>query len=406
VQIDQRVTLGGRVLGVSTGAADQTFALPLPSCDAASLNIQVEEPGQGYRPWFRVDDLAAISADPQVARSAAAYELDAEAGTVRFGDGVRGRVPEAQMRVRLASGRFGGGVAGNLPAASLSAITATTVAGQPSPPLKLLQPLATDGGADAETLALAERRIPAFLRHRDRAVTGDDYKQLALETPATAVGRVEVLPRFKPRDRRSDVAGVVSVMALPAQAFDPAASIAPNPRPDRPFVEKVHNWLSARVPLSTELYVIGCEYVALGVAVSVAIRDGYGRDAVLFDVRQALRRLLWPLPPGGHDGSGWPLGRDVRERELDVEVSRVGGVLELTGLNLFERDPADEAGSWRPITIGPDGTRTLPLADWQLPELLSVVVVEAQEAPGDLSALPNPFVDSAAVAVPVVPEVC
>ncbi len=80
-----------------------------------------------------MDDLAAISSDPQVARSASAFELDSEAGTIRFGDGVRGRVPEAQMRIRLAYGRFGGGVAGNLPAGSLSAITATRIDGRPHP---------------------------------------------------------------------------------------------------------------------------------------------------------------------------------------------------------------------------------------------------------------------------------
>jgi predicted phage baseplate assembly protein len=403
VPIDQRITVAGRVLGVSTGAADQVFQLPLASCDADTLKIEVEEPGLGYQPWYRVDDLAAISADVQVARSAAAYELDAEAGTVRFGDGVRGRAPEAQMRIRLASGRFGGGVAGNLPAGSLTAITATTVAGTAAPTMKVLQPLATDGGVDAETLPQAERRIPAFLRHRDRAVTAEDYKQLALQTPATAVGRVEVLPRFKPRDRRQDVAGVVSVMALPAQAFDATANGGPNPRPDRPFIEKVHSWLSTRVPLSTELYVIGCEYVALGLSVSITIRDGYGRDAVLFDVRQALRRLLWPLPPGGHDGNGWPLGCDVRERELDVEISRVGGVLELTGLTLFQRNVSGAANTWRPINASKDGTRTLVLREWQLPELLSVLIVEGSHAPASLAALPNPFVDPRAIAVPIVP---
>jgi hypothetical protein len=48
-----------------------------------------------------------------------------------------------------------------------------------------------------------------------------------------------------------------------------------------------------------------------------------------------------------------------------------------------------------------------------LPELLSVVAVDTpagssggSSAPGDLSALPNPFADDAAVAVPVVPELC
>ena len=86
------------------------------SVDPDTLQLQVEEPGRGYQPWHRVDDLAAISADSRVAREAAAFELDPEAGTLRFGDGVRGRVPERQMRVRLASGRFGGGRAGNLPA--------------------------------------------------------------------------------------------------------------------------------------------------------------------------------------------------------------------------------------------------------------------------------------------------
>jgi predicted phage baseplate assembly protein len=406
-QIDQRVTLGGRVLGVSTGAADQQFSLPQANADPATLRIEVEEPGLGYRAWTRVDDLAAISADAQVARIAAAYALDSEAGTVRFGDGVRGRVPEAQMRIRLAYGRFGGGTAGNLPPGSLTAIAATRVDGRPAAPLTVAQPLATDGGADAETFAAAERRIPSFLRHRDRAVTAEDYKQLALETPATEVGRVEVMPRFKPRDRRFDVPGVVTVMALPAQAFDPAATGGRNPRPDRPFIEKVHGWLAPRVPLACELYVIGCEYVALGLAVGITIRDGFARDTVLFEVRSALRRLLWPLAPGGAEGTGWPLGRAVRSREVEVEVSRVAGVLEVTGLGLFERAATDEGDAWRALArTTADGAQTLSLAAWQLPELLSVVVLEGPAAPDNLDAAPNPFADESAVAVPVVPEVC
>ena len=224
--------------------------------------MQVEEPGRGYQPWYRVDDLAAISGDARVAREAAAFELDAEAGTLRFGDGVRGRVPERQMRVRLASGRFGGGRAGNLPANSLTEIAATRIDGSPAPALKVAQPLATIGGGDAETIAGAQRRIPSYLRHRERAVTVEDYKALAFEAPGVDVARVDVLPRFKPHDRRPGVPGVVSVMALPAQAL----SGPPNPRPDRPFIERLHAHLSARTPLATELYVIGCEYVPLGLA--------------------------------------------------------------------------------------------------------------------------------------------
>lgn len=405
VEIDQRETLTGQVLGVSTGAGDQAFQLPRSQVDPASVEIQVEEPGQGYRTWTRIDDIGALGADPDMARDARVYELDAEAGTLRFGDGVRGRVPESRMRVRLARGRFGGGRVGNLPAGTLAELSGRKVDGSNAPPIKVQQPLPTQGGDDAETLAVAEKRIPALLRHRERAVTAEDYKRLALEAPALDVGRVEVLPRFKPRDRRFEVPGVVTVMALPARSL----SSAPNPRPDRPFLETLHGHLSARVPLTTELYVIGCEYVALGMAVGVTVREGAARDQVLHDVRDALRRLLWPLAPGGIDGDGWTLGRPVRERELEVQISRVTGVREVTAIKLFERAASIVGSDWKALPRDArDGTQTLRLSPWQLPELLSVIVVdgEATAVPDHLRALPNPFADERAVAVPLVPSVC
>ncbi|MDM0011743.1 baseplate J/gp47 family protein [Variovorax sp. J22P168] len=398
-EVDQRTTVTARVLGVSTGAGSQSFALPSGSVDPASLQVQVEEPGLGYRDWHAVGDLAAISADAAEAREARVFQLDAEAGTLLFGDGVRGRVPEREMRVRLAIGRFGGGRAGNLPPGSMGELRALRIDGRAAPAIAVQQPLAADGGEDAETLALAEHRIPAMLRHRDRAVTEEDYRRLSAEAPGIDVGRIEVLPRFKPADRRFDVPGVVSVMGLPDAPLQPA----PNPRPDRPFIERLHAHLAARVPLATELYVIGCDYVALGIAVAVRLRDGHARDKVLLEVREALRRLLWPLAPGGLDRKGWPLGRAVRSRELEVEVSRVDGVDELRGITLFQRN----GEAWQALpSIASDGAQVLALLQWQLPELLAVVAVEGDAPPTDLSAVPNPFADDNAVAVPVVPEVC
>jgi predicted phage baseplate assembly protein len=406
VDVDQRTTLAGRVLGTSTGAGDQVFQLPQGSVDPSTLQVQVEEPGRGYQPWTRVEDLGAISADPRAAREAPVFELDPEAGTLRFGDGVRGRIPERQMRVRLASGRFGGGRAGNLPAASLTEINAVRLDGRPAPVLKVAQPIATNGGADPESIAEAQRRIPSYLRHRERAVTAQDYKALALEAPGVDVGRVDVLPRFKPHDRRFGVPGVVSVMALPAQPM----SGPPNPRPDRPFIERLHAHFSARTPLATELYVIGCEYVPLGIATTVSLREGHDRDATLFAIREALKRLLWPLPPGGIESAGWPLGRSVREREIEVDISRVAGVGEVGGINLFQRGDGENGPEWRLLPRNTaDPTQTLTLEAWQLPELRSVLVVDGlpgQGAPTDLRALPNPFADDSAVAVPVEPEVC
>jgi predicted phage baseplate assembly protein len=267
------------------------------------------------------------------------------------------------------------------------------------------QPRAFTGGTDAETLAEAERRIPARFRHRDRAVTPDDYRTLARETPGIAVGRVELLPRFKPQQRDSDIPGVVSVMALPDR---PLAS-APNPRADRPFLEAIHAWLDARRPLATELYVLGCEYIPVAITVAVTVAEGAQTNTVLQAIKDALRRVLWPLEGGGFDRQGWPLGRALSNRELAVEVARVAGVSEVAGLNLFQRNPGSE--SWQRLGDSRDGREhNLVLERWQLPELLGVTALaddSATGAPLDFTESgTNPFALDGAVAVPVVPDLC
>jgi predicted phage baseplate assembly protein len=406
VEIDQRKTLTNRVIAQSTGMVDQECQLPGRSVEAESLVIQVEESGRGFQPWQRIDDLALAGRDARV------YQLDAEAGTIRFGDGMRGCIPDTGMRVRVAEMRAGGGAAGNVPPGSLTSITARDLRGSiVTTKLKVSQTLPTDGGADAETLADAERRIPALFRHRDRAVTETDYQELAARTPGVRVGRVEVLPRFKPHQRRFEVPGVVSVMVIPLKE----EIGLPNPRPDRPFLEAVHGMLGPRRPLGTELYVIGCEYVPVGVSVAITVKDGFNgdeaaaasgglsRETVVAGVREALRRALWPLAPGGADGAGWPLGRAVRDRELEVVVARVPGVSGVAPINLFQQQGKD----WSKVPrASADSPAQLSLQPWQLPELLSVVVVVGDEAPDDLRGVPNPFADQSGVAVPVVPDLC
>lgn len=393
VEVDQRQTITNRVVGKSNGSADQEIQLPGRSVDVDTLQLQVEEPGMGYRTWQQVDDLALASRDAPV------FGLDSEAGMIRFGDGLRGRIPETGCRVRVAIMRAGGGRAGNLSTGSLAKVSAKDLDGKPVANLKVFQHLPADGGEDAETLAEAERRIPGRFRHHDRAVTGKDYEHLAADTPGIRMGRVEVLPLFKPQQRLDGVPGVISVMVFPSKE----GAILPNPRPDRPFLELVHAYLDERRALGTELYVIGSEYVPIGIGVGVKIRDGFGREGVLQAVREALRLFLWPLPPGGIEGKGWPLGGLVGDRELEVAVARVPGVNGVNGINLFEKQDDD----WRmiPRAVPNDPVKT-ELEHWQLPELLSVVVVADGDPPTDLSGMPNPFASKSAIAVPVVPEVC
>jgi predicted phage baseplate assembly protein len=355
--------------------------------------LEVEEPGLGYQRWRRTEDLALEG------RDARAFVLDSEAGLVRLGDRVHGWSPDPGMQVRVAMCRLGGGEAGNLPPGSLAKVSAKDVTGATvQRKLKADQRLPTVGGGRGETIAEAELRIPSWIRNQNRAVTAEDYRRLAADTPGVQLGRVEVLPRFKPQQRMTDVPGVVSVMVLPFQTL----TTPPYPRPDRPMIEAVHAHLDARRPLATELYVIGCRYVPLGVSVGLDIQEGHGREQTLNAVRESLRLFLWSLPPGGPDGQGWPLGRSVSDRELEVAVARVPGVKEVRGTRLFERNGL----TWRRIAAAADGAVRLSLQPWDLPELLSLVAVEA-DPPADLLALPNPFADAApGVPVPVVPDMC
>ncbi len=385
VEIDQRKTLRARVIGSSDGSPNQRLSLGITSVDPATLILEVEE-ATGWQPWRRVEDIAEGSSDDAV------FTLDPEAGTIQFGNGVRGRIPGITRRVRLSFARSGGGIAGNLPPKTLESIRATTITGAPvTNTIKVLQPLPTHGGSPAETLAEAEQRIPAFLRHRDRAVTELDIRQLAAETPGLAIGRVEVLPMFVPQQRRSGVPGVVTVMVIPARA----GWLNPNPRADRPFLETVDAYLRPRKPLATELYVIGCEYIPLGLSISVSVRDGYGIDETLNLIRDGLRQELWPLPPGGPLRAGWPLGRTVRALELEVAVARVPGVATVAGLRIF----TESNRNWVERS-------EVRLESWQLPEVLAVSARGDGATPGNLDSLPNPFSTGPTFGVPVVPETC
>jgi predicted phage baseplate assembly protein len=383
--VEQRQTIFGRVIGQSDGTADQLFSLPGQSVESESLVLQVEETGLGFVIWTNVDDLSLSNRDDRV------FSLDREAGTVRFGDGLRGKIPEATRRIRVAVMRSCGGVSGNLPPGSFTSVTAVDGSGKPVVrKLKVAQTMAMQGGQDAETLPQAERRIPALFRNRERAVTQEDYQRIASQTPGVSIGRVEVLARFKPQQRKSDVPGVISVMVLPEQT--PVG--APNPRAYRPTLEAVHAYLSDRKPVATELYVVGCEYIPVSVTAGVSLLDGFGPETVHTGVRDAVRQFLWPLAGGGTDQKGWRLGRSVREREIEVVVARVPGVDSLNGVNLFSL----KDGSWQ--LVGNPGE--IPLELWQLPELMHVAVADG----GPPASVVEPPGAEHEVAVPVVPEVC
>ena len=340
--------------------------------------IDVIENGAAVR-WLPVDDL--MAAGPEVRPPAAlpagqvwtdprpseVFLVDPEAGTVRFGDGLRGRRPPQGARI-VAQYDICNGKAGNVAAGAIGS-------GPGLPPgIKPANPLPTWGGADAEDVATGEKRVSAFIRHHDRLVTADDFAEIALRAPGVDIARVEVLAAYHPDlgdAQPGDAPGVVTLMLVPR--FDPRAPDAP--MPDRAFIDALCRHLDPRRLVTTELVLRGPIYVPLWLSVGITVAGGYTVPQVRDAVKARLRALLAPARtdgatdlPGFEDG--WPLGRAVNRLELWAEIARVAGVLKVNGVALAQGDSGEVATE-------------VPLRGLQLPQLLGLSVELGDPLPID-----------------------
>jgi len=389
VRVEQAVTAPAELLGYGDGTSGQRHALAHTPVIAGSEEVQVFGT-LGWERWQLVDDLALAGPDDPF------YTLDPSEGSIRFGDGLHGRMPLPGEAIRCLSYKYGGGVRGNVGATRINRVLRASPAAALA--LKVGNPLPAEGGVDAETVQEASARIPRVLRHNDRAVGAADFSDLALGTPGVQVGRAQVLPRHKPDERVDGVPGVVTLIVLPA--YDP---LQPDqPTPDREMLRRVCAHLEPRRLVTTELYVTPPQYVRLSCSVAVEPEPGAGEETLRRHIELALRQHLAPLPPYGPDGQGWPFGRKVRDRDVEAATLRVQGVRLVNEVRIVGEE-IDRIGTRRAVT------QSVAMQAWQLPVLLEVRVAIGANALAEvlppLNAEPAPLpVDS--MPVPVGKEEC
>lgn len=386
VRISQRTPVPPQRVGTGTGEPDQVIALANTPVLPDTVVVTVDG-----EPWTRTDDLLAAPAEVAPATSTEGavratedphvFAVDREAGTIRFGTGLAGARPRNGAAI-VASYSYGGGRAGN--------VGAGAVRTAPSLPagFKATNPLPTWGGDDGETVAEAERRIPLHLRHQDRAVSAEDFREIVEETPGVALGRVEVRSTWHPAIG-APAPGVITLMLVPDDPQRPEG-----PVPDRLFLQAVCRHLEPRRLVTTEVHLRGPEYVPLGVSVGFDVVPGLEIALVREAITAALKTFLSPLD-GGQEGTGWPLDKPVEDRELWARVARVDGVASVRGLRMFDGANAEVA--------------TLPISGLQLPRLDRVSVRAGDPEDLSLGATATPSTTGATgrrVPVPVVPASC
>jgi hypothetical protein len=179
-------TVTAELLGVSDGAPNQLYTLGEGPVISDSVTVTVDGPGGATR-WHEVRSLA--TATPAQRCFVTQRAADGRV-TLLFGDGTNGAVPPRgsaldQVEV-LATYRVGGGPQGNVP-------PGTTFTTPVSALRRIVAPAGGTGGAAAESVTGARDLAPRLYRAQDRAVTADDYVELALRTPGVGKARAVAL---------------------------------------------------------------------------------------------------------------------------------------------------------------------------------------------------------------------
>ena len=281
----QTLTLRNEILGSSDGSGGQKFRATrapiltgprlevrepeMPS--AAELEVLAREEGEqgaenaitiirdiAGRPkeiWVRWSETPDFYGSGPRSRH---YVLDHLTGEIRFGDGLNGLIPPAGVgNIRLARYQIGGGKAGNKPAGAIVQLKTTVPYVD-----KVTNTEAAAGGADAEALDSLLQRAPRTIRHGGRAVTMEDYEDLAiLASPEVARARCVPLRNLieDPLGQQPAARGEISVIIVPR-------SSEAKPQPSLELLSRVQDYLEAHSVPTANVSVVGPLYVRVEVA--------------------------------------------------------------------------------------------------------------------------------------------
>ena len=138
--------------------------------------LEVRGDPEGTR-WFPGQDL--LDSNPEDRVFVVDVEENGTAG-IRFGDDRYGAFPEPELKFD-AIYRVGNGVSGNIGADTLKHVV---IGGLPGEAIeKVRNPLAAVGGTDPEDIEVVRQRAPFAFRHQERAVTLEDYAEMARKHP-------------------------------------------------------------------------------------------------------------------------------------------------------------------------------------------------------------------------------
>ena len=170
----------GELLGTSNGSVDQKYELLTDVVDN-SISVVV-----GIDNFLPVDTFAySIPTDKNFVAGLDEFSVM----TIRFGDNMAGAVPGSGQDI-VASYYVSLGLSGNVGRGLINTIV-STITLPPGIQISVTNINPASGGADSENLSRLKKTIPLSLRTKNRAVTDQDFIDIAQLVPGVAKSGVE-----------------------------------------------------------------------------------------------------------------------------------------------------------------------------------------------------------------------
>jgi Baseplate J-like protein len=320
VQIE---TLDPVVLGESNGLPDLELplgggALPAPDGKGSPLRIQTKEDGRTVD-WRQVDDLVSCGPDDSV------FVVDEARATIRFGNGVNGRMPPARPglpgQVNRCALDVTAGAKGNV-AKGLE----WKIEGLPAGGGAWTNREPATGGRDAWDRDALLTALRLRSRKRSALLTDSELRDAATQLEGFGVERAEVIQRFLPTLPRRPVPGARTLLLHPADGVEGSDS----------WVDSIERRLAPRRVLGERLSLAAAEPVEILVSAELLIAAGSDSPAVEKAVRAVLEARL-SASRRCPQVDPWPSGRPVTIGELEALVAGVDGVVAVPRLELGRR---------------------------------------------------------------------
>lgn len=298
---------------------------------AGSIDVSRPFPHEEWIQWAEVEDFSNSDSHSRH------YILDRLTGSVRFGDGINGRIPPAGANnIRMHEYHTGGGQRGNRPAATVTQLH-TTIPYVES----VSNPVAAAGGQDQEGFDSLNRGAATLLRHRDRAVSRDDYADLAVKA-SPEVARAKCVPAC---DVRGDSGtaddlvpearlGSVCVIVVPrnggahSQGHDEG-----RPQPSFELLKNIKEFLDRRRPIGIGLTLLGPEYVGVDIIAELVWNPDRSSSGAEGEIKKQLNTFLHPTT-GGPDGLGWDFGQRPHASDFYPLLGAIEGLDYIRSLEL------------------------------------------------------------------------